>query len=204
MISASLRNNGKKDLVTAGGVVLFGNGDGTFTPAATTAFPGEGGTSEFGPNVVAADFNKDGKLDIALDDGASIAIFLGTGTGTFNAAGGYATIDNTGYLTGTDLDGDGNQDLYSGIASAGMFGGDQFELSQGYALMGNGDGTFQGAPEMPFVFTGLNLMDLNGDHIPDGVGLNATLNSSTVTMTRRTWERAMEVSPRSRRSQFRL
>jgi len=183
LISASLRNNGKKDIVTSAGVVLFGNGDGTFTQSSTAAFPSEGGTSQFGPNVVAGDFNKDGKLDLALDDGNSIGIFLGNGDGTFNPAAGYATIDNTGYLTGTDLDGDGNIDLYSGVMRAGAFGGDQFEINQAYALMGNGDGTFRGAPEMPFVYTGLNLMDLNGDHIPDGVGVNATLNTTNVSMT---------------------
>jgi hypothetical protein len=183
LISASLRGNSKKDIVTSAGVVLFGNGDGTFTQAATAAFPSEGGTSEFGPNVVAGDFNKDGKLDLAVDDGASIEVFLGNGLGAFTANGGYATVNNVGYLSGTDLDGDGNIDLYSGIMRAGAFGGDQFEINQAYALMGNGDGTFRGAPEMPFVYTGTNLMDLNGDHVPDGVGLNATLNSSNVSMT---------------------
>ena len=43
--------------------------------------------------------------------------------------------------------------------------------------MGNGDGTFQGAPELPFVFTGTNLADLNGDKILDGVGVNANPSS---------------------------
>ena len=49
--------------------------------------------------------------------------------------------------------------------------------------MGNGDGTFQGAPELPFVFTGTNLADLNGDKILDGVGVNATTGTSNVSMT---------------------
>ena len=183
LISTDLRDNGKRDLVSSSGVVLFGNGDGTFTQSSTQAFPGESGTSEFGPNVAAADFNKDGKMDLAVDNGPSISVFLGNGDGTFNAAGSYASIDNTGYLTATDLDGDGNPDLYSGVASAGMFGGDQFEFGQGYALMGNGDGTFQGAPSLPFVYTGTNLTDLNGDGIPDGVGVVASNNSSNVSMT---------------------
>jgi Bacterial Ig-like domain (group 3)/FG-GAP-like repeat len=133
--------------------------------------------------VVAGDFNKDGNLDLALDDGVSIGIFLGKGDGTFTPASGYATINNTGYLSGTDLDGDGNTDLYSGVMRGGAFGGDQFEINQAYALMGNGDGTFRGAPEIPFAFTGTNLIDLNGDHIPDGVGVDATINSSNVSMT---------------------
>ncbi len=183
MISASLRNNNKKDLITSSGVVLFGNGDGTFTQAAGLAFPGTGGGTQLGANIAAGDFNKDGKVDIALDSAVSISIFLGKGDGTFTPAGAYSTINNTGYMMSTDLDGDGNPDLFSGTASAGMFGGDQFDQNLAYALMGNGDGTFQGAPSMPFVFTGTNLADLNGDHIPDGVGVNTTLNSSNVSMT---------------------
>ncbi|HUB17593.1 MAG TPA: VCBS repeat-containing protein, partial [Acidobacteriaceae bacterium] len=183
LISTSLRGNGTKDLVSAGGIVLFGNGDGTFTQSSTLAFSPSYGTSEFGPNLVAADFNKDGKVDLAYDDGYAIQIYLGNGDGTFKAGAGYATIDNVGYVAGGDLDGDGNQDIYSGVARAGIFGGDQFEFNQSYALMGNGDGTFQGAPEMPFAFTGTNLADLNGDGIPDGVGVNATTGTSNVTMT---------------------
>ncbi len=183
VISADLLGNGKKDLVTSAGVILMGNGDGTFTQSSTLAFTTNSGTSSFGPNVVAADFNKDGKLDLAVDDGQSIQVYLGKGDGTFTQGNGYATIDNVGYLNATDLDGDSNIDLYSGIAHGGWFGGDQFEIGQAYALMGHGDGTFAGAPYLPFAFTGTNMIDLNGDKILDGVGVNATLNSTNVSFT---------------------
>jgi hypothetical protein len=183
LISADLLGNRKKDLVTSAGVELMGNGDGTFTQSATVAFSSPVATSEWGPNVVAGDFNKDGKLDLAFDDGQLISIYLGKGDGTFTAGNSYATISNIGYLNPVDLDGDGNIDLYSGIARGGLFGGDKFEYGQAYALMGNGDGTFQGAPELPFVFTGTNLADLNGDKVLDGVGVNATAGSSNVSMT---------------------
>lgn len=183
IVSADLLHNGKKDLVTSAGVILLGNGDGTFNQSADLAFTTPSSTSEWGPNVVAADFNNDGKLDLAVDDGQSIAIYLGKDGGTFTAGNAYGTIDNVGYLTATDLDGDGNIDLYTGIARSGYFGGDQFEINQGYALMGNGDGTFSGAPELPFAFNGTNMADLNGDKILDGVGLNATLNSTNVSFT---------------------
>ena len=183
LISADLLGNGKKDLVTSGGIVLMGNGDGTFTQSATLAFPAPTATSDWGPNVVAADFNKDGKLDLATDNGQSILIYLGKGDGTFTEGNAYATISSIGYLNANDLDGDGNIDLYSGIARGGLFGGDKFEYGEAYALMGNGDGTFHGAPELPFVFTGTNLADLNGDKALDGVGVNSTLNSTNVSFT---------------------
>ena len=174
LIAADLRGNGANDLVTSGGIVLLGNGNGTFTQLSTLAFPTPTATSQWGPNVVAANFTSSGKMDLAVANGESILLYTGNGDGTFNPAGGYASIDNTGALSAGDLDGDGNIDLYSGTARAGYFGGDQFETNQSYALMGNGNGTFQGAPEMPFVFTGANLADLNGDGIPDGVGVTGT------------------------------
>jgi hypothetical protein len=183
LVSANLLGNGKKDLVTSDGIVLIGNGDGTFTQSSTLALTPGTATSNLGPNLAAGDFNKDGKIDLAYDDGQSMQIYLGNGDGTFTPGNGYATINNVGFLYATDLDGDGNVDLYSGSASGGSFGGDQFDMNEAYALMGNGNGTFQGAPLLPFVFTGSNMVDLNGDKILDGVGVNSTLNSNTVSFT---------------------
>ena len=182
LTSADLLGNGKKDLVTSAGIVLLGNGDGTFDQSAALAFPTPLSTPQGSPNVVAADFNKDGKLDLAVDDGASISIYLGDGTGAFTAAGSYATINNTGVLSAADLDGDGNVDLYSGTARAGYFGGDPLSYNQAYALMGNGNGTFQGAPEIPFVLTGTNLAKLTSSSNLDGVGVTADSSTSTVSM----------------------
>jgi hypothetical protein len=181
LISTDLRGNGAKDLVTSGGIVLLGNGNGTFTQLSTVAFPTPTSTSQWGPDVIAADFNKDGKIDVAVSNGESIAIYSGNGDGTFTTGSSYASIANTGVLSEADLDGDGNVDLYSGTARGGIFGGDQFEHNQAYALLGNGNGTFQGAPEMPFVFNGTNLVNLNGDKVPDGVGLNVTSTSVSFT-----------------------
>jgi hypothetical protein len=163
--------------------VLLGKGDGTFTQSSTPAFPSVAATSSFGPNLAAADFNKDGHIDLAVDDGQTINIYNGKGDGTFTVGSAYGSIDNVGYLTASDLDGDGNIDLYSGLANGGVFGGDQFEVNAAYALMGNGDGTFVGAPATPFAFTGTNLADLNGDGKLDGVGVNSILNSTTLSFT---------------------
>jgi hypothetical protein len=172
LISADLRGSGHKDLITSAGIVLFGNGNGTFTQSSTAAFPASAATSSYGPNVVAADFNKDSKPDLAVDNGVSIQIYLGKGDGTFTPGAGYSTINNVGYLVAQDVDGDGNVDLYSGTGNNGTLGGDQFDFNMGYALMGNGDGTFRGAPSQLFSYTGTNLDDLNGDKIVDAVGVN--------------------------------
>ena len=173
LISADLRGSGHKDLITSAGIVLFGKGDGIFTQSSTAAFPASQATSSYGPNVVAADFNKDSKPDLAVDNGVSIQIYLGKGDGTFTPGAGYSTINNVGYLVAQDIDGDGNVDLYSGTGNNGTLGGDQFDYNMGYALMGNGDGTFRGAPSQLFSYTGTNLDDLNGDKIVDAVGINA-------------------------------
>lgn len=39
LITADLRNNGKKDVISSNGLVLLGNGNGTFTAVPTPAFP---------------------------------------------------------------------------------------------------------------------------------------------------------------------
>jgi hypothetical protein len=65
-----------------GGVsILLGNGDGTFRPAVNYA----AGTSP--TSLVAADFNHDGNLDLAVANSLSdyVSILLGNGDGTFRA-----------------------------------------------------------------------------------------------------------------------
>jgi hypothetical protein len=178
LIAANVRSSNIVDIVGANGVVLLNNGTGTFA-AGTPAFTPTVGTSDFGPNLSAGDFNKDGKLDLAMDDGAAVHIYLGNGDGTFSVGTAYASNSEVGYLTATDLDGDGNSDLYVGLANGGLFSGDQFDANKSYALMGNGDGTFQGAPFLPFVYTGTNLVDLTGDGKLDAVGVGTGLSAAS-------------------------
>ncbi len=176
-VTADVNHDGHKDIVATDGEVFLGAGDGiTFTLVPQTAFAPLPGSS----SLVAADFNNDGKMDIATDDTSVIRIYKGNGDGTFTAGATYPTIGDNGYIYATDLDGDGNVDLWSGYAGDGFYFGSM--PSTAYALMGNGDGTFQGAPNLPFKYNGANVVDLNGDGRPDfaGVMFNGAAANETI------------------------
>jgi hypothetical protein len=132
--ATDLNSDGKLDLLVsqAGGVaVLLGNGDGTFQDPQFYA-----GASIYGS--VAADFNGDGKRDLALataDFGGSVLIALGKGDGTFQRSVVSPRLPNSllQYLVPGDFNNDGKVDLLGA-------GGDSDYLLLG---LGNGDGTFQ-------------------------------------------------------------
>ena len=97
---ADFNADGKADLVIANfqtGVItpstlaiLLGNGDGTFTAAASPA-------TGVNPNSVAiGDFNEDGVPDIAVANFGdnTVSVLFGTGTGTFTAGGSLAAGNN--------------------------------------------------------------------------------------------------------------
>jgi len=164
MITADLRGNGKKDIVCSNGLVLLGNGDGTFTPVSAPAFPYyDDPLSNFGVSLASGDLNHDGKIDLVLNNSLSISTWIGKGDGTFTQGNSYATIATDGFISVSDLDGDGNADIFVGLGDGGVFAGDEGSPNLSYALMGNGDGTFQGAPQLALgVYTGNNLADVTG------------------------------------------
>ena len=136
--------------------LLFGKGDGTF--ASAPAIPLTGGNVRGPYGLAVADFNADGKPDLAitLSDYSNyeggLVILLGRGDGTFQPPI-PCSFSAVGVLTG-DLNGDGIPDLI--VTGSGTSPG------TGY-LLGVGDGTFQPEINVALYLTPVAIGDFNGD-----------------------------------------
>jgi hypothetical protein len=163
-------NDGIQDLAVANGndntvSILLGNGNGTFTEASGS--PMGGGIGSFPFFLSVADFNNDGKADLAVVNGRddSVALLEGNGDGTFSPFAGSPILLPAGAgvspIVAADFNGDGFVDL--AVAN--------FNDNNVNVFLGNGTGTFTasaqsplGAGPSPFAMTAL---DYNGDGITD-------------------------------------
>jgi len=138
-------NDGKPDIARSDSsgigsssiTIHLGIGDGTFQAPVTYTL------SAYSEQVITADFNGDGKADLAVansstyggtgTENGNISVLLGNGDGTFQSPKAFQAGAGPASLAVGDLNGDGKLDLATV---------DQWSNTV-TVLFGNGDGTFQ-------------------------------------------------------------
>jgi uncharacterized protein (TIGR03437 family) len=150
--------------------ILLGNGSGGFTSAGSGF--SAGGDAAY---LVAGDFNGDGRLDLAAGNfrASTVTVLLGNGNGTFQAPYGYSVPYGPTELTVTDFNDDGFADILIGVGSPTAVGESENSEVLG-VLLGNGDGTFRGAPTTDIggsesAASFLAVADFNGDGKVDAI-----------------------------------
>jgi hypothetical protein len=175
--------DGKLDIALTGGgygpntvnavTILLGNGDGTFSLAENSTFA----TGSNPWAIVAADFNGDGKLDLAVanEDDSTLTILLGNGDGTFTPASGSPVAVGSGpySLTTGDLNSDGKLDPVVANQNGSTL----------TILLGNGDGTFTPAAGSPIALDAVPNSVAVGDFNGSGrLGIAVATGSNVVVL----------------------
>ncbi|MGD0835444.1 MAG: FG-GAP-like repeat-containing protein [Polyangia bacterium] len=186
---ADMNGDGSPDLMLLSGDIelLYNRGDGTFAPPVDCADAVAGGRVGE-QDILVADFNRDGWMDLAFEGVAGgyvglggsqvVSVMLGSGGCGFSPIS-YYGVPSQGFLRAADMNGDGILDIASVSAVISATAAGQDGLLPTYTvtdnllavLLGNGDGTFHLAN--PAISLGANeisdvtIGEVTGDQRPD-------------------------------------
>jgi archaellum component FlaF (FlaF/FlaG flagellin family) len=128
---------------TAAALLCLAAGTPALAQFETRASISTGAFVDVAVSLVTGDFDRDGKLDVAVIEyhggSGNVAIFLGNGDGTFRTGTTYAVAVQPFYAAAASFRNNGILDLVVGDS-----GSDNV-----YVMLGNGDGTFQPAVAYP-------------------------------------------------------
>lgn len=160
IVNGDFNKDGIPDLITfnAGSLSFYkGIGGGKFaTPVKQAANIYEG-------PAAAADFNRDGKLDLAVIcgncdfEGNHILVLLGNGNGTFTSGTRFSTANVPFFLTLADFNGDHLPDIAVSECAS------QATVCSTEVFLGQGNGTFKRSATLPYGGGQVVAGDFNAD-----------------------------------------